>query len=256
MINSLELSDLLTPLIRRAYADWIDKTLGFADRSAKFVLERLSVDVRFYDTQLQQRDLGRSQLMRCKWVDQRLVRFFAQAPKTLGVEINGGLSTRFHRLSEQLDWPQFYWCAINTPDINDCLEFVFPEIDHYHRASCNAPLEDWSKHVQWHDSSRKIIIIGENLPISSWRNFITLYQSIQDHLNSGEEFIDLILTHTIDDFAGHVAFNGLPVVQLDQYQDTVDSPNSLKYWLNRIFMNTDKPKIALSHLRIRCQVND
>ncbi len=58
-----------------------------------------------------------------------------------GVEINCGISTCFHRLSECSDWPQFSRQSVNLPEVDDCLKFAIPEVDNFR----SAPEEFWLK---------------------------------------------------------------------------------------------------------------
>lgn len=198
MLNTLDLSDLVEPVIQRAQASEVSaRVKGFSDCSAAVVLERLGINPRSDDyTSLSQTE-NENQIARCTWIDDQLRLFLDINPDAEGVEVNGGLSTRFHRLSEQLDWPRFSWSAINTFDVNECLEYVFPTLDNCKYFACHQPESDWGNFVNWQGEKRKIVIIGEQKPLHCRGEAVEICRSIEQVLTRETPCIDLILTHYI-----------------------------------------------------------
>ncbi|MEJ2417160.1 MAG: hypothetical protein P8Y45_09545 [Exilibacterium sp.] len=200
MLYTLDLSTLLGPVMHRAQAGLQVRIRGFTDRSAAFVLEQIGVPAHGRSSDVDFSGERLVYITRCSWIDRELIQFFSKASTGEGIEIAGALSTRFHRLSEQLDWPQFSWCAINTRDINDCLQFVFPAIDKLRCIGCDKPMGSWQKHVHWPSKTPKILIVGEQNPVNDWEAFACLYDSIQVSLTNETPCIELIVAHAIDDF--------------------------------------------------------
>lgn len=134
MLSNNQLSQLIAPVIFRAQADAYTHTSGFVDRTAHYLLHYLGIDS---DLIKATHSWGerKNELARCLWIDQQATHFFQEHPKGLGVEINAGLSTRFHRLSENLDWPQFCWQAINEYEVAACIASVFARLDNYNNTA-------------------------------------------------------------------------------------------------------------------------
>ena len=242
MLRNYELSDLLTPVIHRANT----KSTMLTDRAALYVLEKLGVTTQHNTVLLQQRDA----LARYQWIDQQLLSYFQKHPKAECIEVNGGLSTRFHRLSEKSDWPQFSWSAINTHDINDCLQYVFPRLDNYRSIGDNDSLRSWQKHIRWNAKENKILILGEYQPVQNWNDFTALYINIQRSLTSQTPYLDIILTHQINDFPTH-CMNYKLSTHIISSQKTHSKSTFVISLINRIFyLKKHSKKEFTCHLKI------
>ena len=242
MLHTYELSDLLAPVIHRANT----KSNMLADRSALYVLEKLGINTQHNTPLLQQNNL----LARCQWIDQQLLSYFQEYPKTECIEVNGGLSTRFHRLSEKSDWPQFSWCTINSHDINDCLQYVFPKLDNYCSIGDNNSLISWQKHIHWNSRKNKVLILGEYQSVQSWNDFTALYVNIQKSLTSQTPYLDIILTHQINNFPT-LCMNHKLSTDIISSQKTHPKPTYFVSLINRIFyLKNNSTKEFTCHLKI------
>lgn len=220
MLNAWQVSELLAPVICRAQASAELTRSGFMDRAAHGVLRRLgrslTLDIGA--------DYNRCHLRRWRWIDERAVDFFHVHPGGKGVEVGGGLSTRFHRVSEQLDWPRFSWRAINTGDVTDCLQYVFPRLDNHDSVSVDNPFFEWHLRVDWQDPTAKIVIIGEHKPLESWNAFLQIAKDIQASLTEATPQVHVVISHTVEDFtellsktlAGATELNKLPSPKIGQ----------------------------------------
>jgi len=81
------------------------------------------------------------------WIDEQVMSFFEAYPRGLGVEIFGGLSTRFHRVSQQLEWPQFSWHCVDKVDVANAFRSAFPASDNFYLHGANNPMLDWGRVV-------------------------------------------------------------------------------------------------------------
>ncbi|WP_158304055.1 class I SAM-dependent methyltransferase [Cellvibrio japonicus] len=118
----------------RAVAPLFWPDVGFYDRAASRLAALLNVDgaIRFNPL------MERSYLRANRWIDFHCLAFFAHYPKAMAVELGAGLSTRFHRLSEQHEWPQFSWVDVDAPDIVQLKMDAMPLIDNYQLISNTA----------------------------------------------------------------------------------------------------------------------
>lgn len=259
MMHRIELSDLLAPVIQRVQADLSNAMKGFSDRSAAFVLQQFGIKPQAPDYPELHQKSHRGQIAQCAWIDRQLLAFFESEPRAEGIEVNGGLSTRFHRLSEQLDWPQFSWISINTYDVNDWLQFVFPAMDNYQSIGCSEPKEYWQKYVHWNDKKRKIVLVGEQKPLKSWANFDALYSTIQFALSDETPVIDLILTHSIPDFFVTCASRKIKTTLVAKQANSESKKGILKRLFSSLLLTSlpltyllppQKNKTTSVHLRI------
>jgi hypothetical protein len=173
----------------------IAHSLEFVDRAARYVSERLDQDV-----SLDEHDVGDQhdvQVLRWLWTDQQANQFFQAHPNGLGIEIESGLSTRFHRVSDQLQQPQFSWCTINTQDVVDCLHYVFFQLNNYTNIACVRPMLDWVRYVPWRDDRPKIVFIGDQNPLLNWEDFVSVSVDIQSKLTDFTPQLDVLVTHSI-----------------------------------------------------------
>lgn len=153
---------LLTPLLVRANAVHAWPHLGFVDQAAEYLVRKLELD---------RSDLSENcfaakhqlELERCKWIDRRVLSFLEQFPHAIGVEVGAGLSTRFQRLSAITDWPRFAWADIDSPDVIDCADLIFPHTYNYRLVACDVLRDDWLRKTGW-TSDCPLIVVVESLP--------------------------------------------------------------------------------------------
>lgn len=255
MLSTLDLSMLLEPVTQRANARFASEINGFSDRSARFVLQRLGQrpigsDDHFIPNHPDHWRLDAYRhIERCAWIDYRLRLFFSESPTAECIEVDNGLSTRFHRLSEELDWPRFSWRAINTDDVNDCLQYVFPKIDNHQRIGCQDPQHCWQKHVPWNDGLSRILILGEQSPLSTWEEFLCLSGSIESALTQQAPHIDIIVTHRIKNFSQLCLSHNKThfIVSAQQKPERLSLMTAL---LNLLNIDRSRPKTSTHQLRI------
>lgn len=132
---------------------WPD--MYFYDRAAIVLSRILNIDagVRFCPLD------ARRYLRANHWLDQRCLAFFNQHPKGLGVECGAGLSTRFHRLSEQHEWPQFSWVDIDSEESIALKSKAMPVIDNYRLIANDNQLKELFSAIQWDGSTPLMIVI-------------------------------------------------------------------------------------------------
>lgn len=226
MLNAPQLSRLIDPVICRAQADSEYTRSGFVDRAARSVLTKLGLDRSYADASHVYRR-RQHQLRRWQWIDQQVLHFLYSHPQATGIEVGGGLSTRFHRLCERMDWPRFSWRAINTHDVSDCIHFLFPLLDDHTSVASEAPLTDWCNHVHWTESAPKIVIIAEEQPLQSWQDFQQMYSNISDSLTPQTPAIDILLSHSIDNLHESITTSGYPVAVVNKLCRRQVKPNIL-----------------------------
>jgi O-methyltransferase involved in polyketide biosynthesis len=93
------------------------------------------------------------------WLDQQCLAFFNQYPKGLGIECGAGLSTRFHRLSEQHEWPQFSWADIDCKETISLKSAAMPVIDNYRLIANDRTIEELIACIQWNGTTPLLIVI-------------------------------------------------------------------------------------------------
>lgn len=190
MLNSNSFSQLIAPVLVRAQMD--ASASSFIDTAARQLLNNFGI----YTDSLQTPQ-KEEQLSLCRWIDRQACAFFLHYPKGHGVEINSGLSTRFHRLSQVLDWPQFSWCSVNDFEVINYLQSAFPRLDNYTATGAYKPLHEWSKYLNWENTEPKLIIVDETAPIKSNKDWQILCSTIIDQLSDEHQKIHLIAAHTI-----------------------------------------------------------
>jgi hypothetical protein len=214
MLTTWQLSRLINPVICRAQATYEASSSGFVDGASSYVLMPLERDEPVHDRTLWRQH--KQQLQRWQWIDHAAMDFFKKYPRGIGVEVDGSSSTRFHRVSELMDWPKFSWRAINTIDVADYLDFVFPLIENHVSVVCDKPLTEWTRHIRWNDPIPKIVILGEAKPLDDWKVFGQLASLIQNCLNDESPSLDVLISHSIDGFLPRpkTTFSGVQVVSV------------------------------------------
>lgn len=246
MLNTFQLSQLVDPVVCRAQVATTTIRPDFVDRAARYVLERLGCDVPGKNAAWNP-SIG--QVCRWQWIDQQANRFFRVAPMGLGIEVDGGLSTRFHRVSDQLDWPRFAWRTVNTSDVVDCLDYVFPQLDNYSNIGCEQPAFDWIRYVPWHDPTPKMVFLGDQNPFAKWEDFVRVSVDIQSRLSNETPVLELVLTHCIPRLDEKIlaAFSNIKLV------DSMPTPKSKSWFsllvqhLTDVFSNYSKAEEVYVH---------
>lgn len=190
VVSPTELSQLTEPLIERASLPYL-----FRDRAAAFVLSKLGLDNAVVSSKRPSK-LQRWQISR--WIDNRVEAFFEKFPTGQGIEIGGGLSTRFHRLSDRAEWPRFQWLALNQADVDDCLKYVFPPTDNYRSVASGSPLQCWDVYANWRGTPPTIVLAGEYTPLSRQQDIIALWLGVEKALAQGIGQIDVVLHHRVN----------------------------------------------------------
>ncbi len=127
----------------------------FYDRAAIVLSRILNIDAGVRFCPLDERRYLRAN----HWLDQRCLAFFNQHPKGLGIECGAGLSTRFHRLSEQHEWPQFSWVDIDSEESIALKSRAMPVIDNYRLIANDNQLKELFSAIQWDGSTPLMIVI-------------------------------------------------------------------------------------------------
>ena len=143
-------SDLISPLSLRARGN---RSSRFFDRAASLLASQLDLD-----TVQALNGNEQAALKRSEWIDQHVLDFLQTHPTALGVELNAGVSTRFHRLSSALEWPQFRWADINTPETHAFSQSLLPITDNYRSIGCDIYQDDWLFRAGWQPGLPLIII--------------------------------------------------------------------------------------------------
>lgn len=132
---------------------WPD--IHFCDRAAGILTDLLHVDskVRFNPAD------ERRYLVANQWLDQQCLAFFEQFPKGVGIECGAGLSTRFHRLCEQHEWPQFYWVDIDSEEKITLKSHAMPVIDNCRLVSSKGLVDGPGMGSLWNGLVPLIVVI-------------------------------------------------------------------------------------------------
>ncbi len=206
------LYNLTYPVLVRAHAAFATNTHTFTDRFAKSVLDKLAqttpsqtekqkhalthryAALTRNDLKLNNSQKHIQQIARCEWIDKQLVNILNRHPKATGFEINAGLSTRFHRLSEQLDWPQFAWVSIDTPEVTDHKNAIFPKDDNLHTYPKKRPLIHWHHALNKHAQEPAIILIElfNDVDIAQFKQSLYALLTCNSPCNSTMHFL---ITH-------------------------------------------------------------
>lgn len=139
----------------RADAGRIWPEIHFYDRAAAALTRLLNIDTRVRFCPPDERRYLRAN----HWLDQRCLSFFNQFPKGLGIECGAGLSTRFHRLSERHEWPQFSWVDIDTEESIVLKSKAMPVIDNYQLVASNHTSKALVEVIGWDKSTPLMIVI-------------------------------------------------------------------------------------------------
>ncbi len=163
MVTPNQAEDLLLPLLVRAHAFRAWPQTGFVDQAAEYLVRKLDLDQRDWYMGRSFPAQHRLALERCQWIDNEVLEFLEAYPYAIGIELGAGLSTRFQRLSARTDWPRFAWADVDSADVIDCADLIFPRTDNYRLVACDVVRDDWLQKTGW-QSGRPLIVIMETLP--------------------------------------------------------------------------------------------
>lgn len=188
MIGTAELSALIQPLMERTSAN-----SSIYDIAALHVLEKLGLN----RSKHIERHKERNKTKATRWIDSVSNDFLRKHPHAHGIEIDGGISTRFHRLSSQLDWPRFSWQLLNKPEITEYLHFIFPPMDNFRCVPCEQAELAWPDFLCWRSNQPVIVLAGESQTLSdeSFCRFIDQCFQILEERNVSEAL--LVVQHSL-----------------------------------------------------------
>lgn len=213
MLNAAELSALTQPLITRAALT--NRTFGFRDQAARFVLERLGVMPLPRTESLPEKCYGDT-LESTQWIDDKIKAFFETYPKGQGIEVDAGLSTRFHRLCESADWPRFSWQLVSPPEVADCLNYVFPPLDNFRSVASETPAQSWGKYAFWQGALATIAVIGDDRPLHSVDELAILLEVLEHLHERGGTRIEVVVRHRLSNLRYELAALAPEVTLLDE----------------------------------------
>lgn len=202
MVTPTEAEDLLLPLVVRAHAFDAWPQLGFVDQAAQYLVRKLDLDPPDWGRKPQFSAQQQLDVARCKWIDEQVLDFLRIYPDAMGIELGAGLSTRFQRLSGMVDWPRFSWADVDSQDIIDCADLIFPATDNYRLVPCDIVRDDWLKKSGWSEQ-KPLIVIVEALPDGTHTREIRkilapLINVIEEKINVIDEKVPV---HVILDYA-------------------------------------------------------
>ena len=191
MLIAHELQRLTEQLLSRS--SFKSNTLGFNDRAATSIIERLGIEP---TTPVECAQGAELKLRQAQWLDERVSSFFESFSKGQGIEVNSGLSTRFHRLCDLSDWPQFSWQMINCDNVDECLHNVLPELDNFRSVGISNPLSSWVECLGWHNADTVMVIMGEDEALTCEQVSTELHSSLNAlHLQCCSH-VEFLICHT------------------------------------------------------------
>ncbi|MDO6747966.1 class I SAM-dependent methyltransferase [Gilvimarinus sp. 1_MG-2023] len=117
-------ADFTSALYSHAMADHLWPELRLYDKAARELWERLPTSTHRVRAQ-------KTQITRSLWYDQRCLEFIRLHPSATFIALEAGLNTRFHRLSQQAEWPRFQWWELDRPERAACKQRLLPRVDNY-----------------------------------------------------------------------------------------------------------------------------
>ena len=157
MVTPSQAEDLLLPLVVRAHAVRAWPQTGFVDQAAEYLVRKLELEKPTWSSSFAAHH--QLEVSRCQWIDHQVLDFLTQYPDAMGIELGAGLSTRFQRLSAQTDWPRFSWVDVDTRDVIDCADLIFPKTDNYRWVACDIWREDWLEKSRWRPGLPLIVVV-------------------------------------------------------------------------------------------------
>lgn len=192
MIYTHQAQHLVQPLLSRAYPRGREK--GHPDYAAQQILTRLGISgISSLKAACNQKNtLGSA------WVDAQVEKFLALRPYTKGVEIDYGISTRFHRLSHQADWPRFSWLIMSNVEVDNYLTYILPKLDNFKHILGLMPLSNLEEKIDLNAEKALFILVGEQYALNKKNTYLLLkylFSSQFQHLKG----LELVLFHQHDD---------------------------------------------------------
>ncbi|MDZ7923834.1 MAG: hypothetical protein U5M23_07175 [Marinagarivorans sp.] len=240
MLTATQLNRLIEPLIARSSRYCASK---FSDRAADLVLERLGVNTSGYATSINS-IINANDLT--WWVDQKARRFFEAHPLGQGIEVNCGISTRFHRMSERSDWPQFSWQSVNFPEVDDCLKFAIPEVDNFRSVASAKPEEFWLKHLNGIGATAVFAVIGEadRLTFSQLKDLIDKLATIN---LTNLKHLELVIVHNLNSLQPMLDGVKLQPLVFDEW--SAKPYSKFRFFLQRLFFKK-RYRLNASYLKL------
>ena len=187
----MQLTELIHPVLKRAGLN--SNKYAYFDRAAAHIVEKLGLHSK--KAKNSQNNYHCREIEKCSWIDGELIDIFEHLPLAQGIEVDSGLSTRFHRLSGKLEWPRFSWASVTSHAVSKHLSEILPRTDNLANIPCRSPLDEWEKHIHWAESGT-IIIIGEHTPTEKLSDFLALDKKIQNALSKKAPEIHLIVGYS------------------------------------------------------------
>ncbi|SMF39142.1 hypothetical protein SAMN02745866_02516 [Alteromonadaceae bacterium Bs31] len=246
MNTAPEVQHLLQPLVARAQYNWSSK--GFPDRAAEHVLLRLGVTASLQSA-FSEHDLA---VMRAAWIDAKALSFFNRHPESSGIEIECGISTRFHRLSNQSSWPRFAWLITSSQDVDKCIKGIFPSLDNFTSIGSKHPFTAWKHGLISKSASAAFIIAGEQSALSGDQ----LKELIASLLTPGLEYlhkVELIVCHQKNSLS-QLNYWQSELEVLQQWSPRQSYLKRLASFFPLLKTAVDKSQSLASHLRLNNKI--
>lgn len=170
-MTTSDITDLLSPIMRLAQVRHDNGLKNMVDRAAEHVVKIAQHTLGAHDYRTTTNKSFHT-LLTSQSIDEICENFISQHPKGHIIEVNGAMSTRFHRLSEYSDWPRFTWTNINTPEVVKFRELFFPVTDNYNSASLKYPDFEWTSYLNDSPANSSLILLGENKPFDNTESIL------------------------------------------------------------------------------------
>lgn len=191
MLTTTEFDLLLQPVkIRLACAQKLDR---FRDRAAQAIVDRFGIE---RDLQGIPRTILTSALRQTQCIDQYVNTFLEAFPTGQGIEIDGGLSTRFHRLSETLDWPRFSWQLVINPVAHGYLNTLYPQLDNFRLQSDMKPLDCWFNYINSQKPKALVVVAGEHTALTPKQVNTLISEAYEVFADAKLQRLELLLCHS------------------------------------------------------------
>ncbi len=250
MLSTDNIGRLLEPVIDRATASARYPRMRWRDQWAEMVLEKLGVAPiltrTFRVSTAQQFD----NLQRCKWIDDQLLAFLQRYPDAQVVELNAGLSTRFHRISNACDWPRFSWVAGDTTDVIDIVRHVFPTLDHHARVVFDGAGVDWLDAMPG-KSGKPLMIIDDGGMIADTRMMDALIKGL-GRVARHHTPVHLLITQTASGIRHLANVAGRPLALLAQSDSGLNAPSFIQRTVLTLKHRLlSCPQLRVAHFKIK-----
>ena len=235
MSSYTELERLVDPLVERSA--YLTNIAGFKDQAAYYVLEKLGMA----KPDLPMPRLKTARIDEAQWVDDKIRAFLNAHPAGQGLEVNSGISTRFHRLS---------WQLINPNSVDTYLNYVFTRLDNFRTVASETPITSWPKYTKWQHSDALIVVLGEDKALNL-TDVLALRNSLDSLYFDALHAVELLLYHTGDAVAvaSHLGLSRADIV--DTY--SLPKKNNIAKQLMCFFGKTDcQERSMISHIRLNC----